>query len=241
MGGVRGLISGIADLLYPRRCAGCGSAVVGCGVAFCWDCMAGCEFVRDPFCSRCGDPVLGVVGHAFVCGWCKRAEPGFTVARSAARFRGPVREALHALKYGGVTALSRDLSVLLESCVRCHYGDLSFDAVCCIPLHGSRLRSRTYNQAALLSVALARRLGVVSRPAALLRLRPTPTQTRLTARERSLNVRGAFAVRDEAWVAGRRLLLVDDVMTTGATVSEASRAMRAAGAASVHVVSVARG
>jgi ComF family protein len=238
---MRGWFQVLGDLVFPRACAGCGCELDGDGVTLCWECLSLCEFIRDPFCVWCGDPVLGEVGHAYTCGWCRRRVPGFCLARSAVRFRGGVREALHALKYGGACAVARDLGALLHACVACHYVHCVFDAVVAVPLHPARLRARSYNQSALLAAELSGRLGVPFRPAVLSRLRPTPTQTSLTARERSRNVRGAFASDHPRWVAGRRFLLVDDVVTTGATVSEASWALKEAGAVSVHVVSVARG
>jgi ComF family protein len=163
------------------------------------------------------------------------------MARSAVRFRGGIKDVLHRFKYSAATHVSRDLAVLLQACVRAHYGHAFIDAVAYVPLHAAKQRERTYNQAGLLAADLAR---LMRRPLAercLERTRDTATQTRLSARERARNVRGAFVVRHPAWVQGRHLLLVDDVMTTGATVAACSRVLKEAGAASVHVVTVARG
>lgn len=209
----------------------------------CWDCLIGLEPVVAPFCDRCGDPVDGLVEHAYQCSFCRRrGEKGFTRARSAVRFRGPVREVMHAFKYGAQMHLAEDLTRLLATCVRVHYEGVRLDAVMGVPLFPGRQRRRTYNQAALLARRLARHLGLEHAPGdGLVRVRDTQTQTGLTAVQRGQNVHDAFAVAQPGWVRGRTLLLVDDVMTTGATVASASQALREAGAAAVYVVTVARG
>lgn len=207
----------------------------------CWDCMAGLAFLQMPFCRVCGDPVEGMVEHDFSCSWCIKRPPFFELARSVARFRGGLRSCLHAFKYGSDTCLSKDFSRLLLACVNTQYEDVRFDAVVGVPLHPTKERDRSYNQAGLLASDLAKRLSIESFPGCLERVRRTRTQTSLTASERRANVRNAFVVKAASWVEGRRILLVDDVMTTGATVNESSRVLKKAGAASVHVVTVARG
>ena len=157
------------------------------------------------------------------------------------RFRGVVPGLLHRFKYGAATHLVPDLGGWLEACVRTEYPRATFDVVAFVPLYPSRERQRTYNQAALLAGELARRLGLPVAARCLRRTRDTGTQTHLSARARAANVRGAFAAVQPAWIDGRRFLLVDDVMTTGSTLAEAAGVLMAAHAASVHVVTVARG
>jgi ComF family protein len=167
--------------------------------------------------------------------------PAFDLARSAIRFRGAAPELLHRFKYGHATHLAADLAGLLDACARAHYADERFDAVTFVPLHPVKERERTYNQARLLAERLARRRRLLLAPGVLERTRATGTQTRLTMRERARNVAGAFAAVCPAWTRGRAFLLVDDVMTTGATVNEAARVLKSAGARRVCVVTVARG
>lgn len=229
------------DVCYPRRCEGCGGHSEPGGGHLCWDCLAGAHYIADPICARCGDPVDGLVEHAFECSWCRRTQPAFDRARSVLRFRGTMREAIHRYKYNRATHLSADLGMLLAGCVRAHFSDERFDAIACVPLHPVKARARSYNQARLLAVELGRQLGVAVAHRALARLRFTRTQTRLNAEERRRNVRGAFRAALPEWIDGRRWLLVDDVMTTGATVDECARVMKAAGAVSVSVVTLARG
>lgn len=230
----------LLDLVYPRACAGCGG-VPEAGGHLCWDCRAAMPVIQPPFCSHCGDPVDGRVDRGYVCSWCCSERPAYTRARSALRYRGPVRELLQALKYHRAAHLRADLAGYLAACVSTHFPREVFDAVTAVPLHARRERERSYNQSALLAGALASRLRVPYDWCCLRRDVATPTQTALTAAQRRTNVSRAFSAPDAEWVRGRRLLLVDDVMTTGATVGECARVLRAAGAASVHVVTVARG
>lgn len=232
----------VLDLVYPRTCAGCGRASDGDDAHLCWDCLAGLEPVVAPFCSRCGDPVEGVIGHAYECSLCRRHPPGFTLARSAVRYRGAVCDVLQSFKYNGQAHLAVDLARLLQACVNVHFHAVRLDAVAYVPLYPARERARSYNQSRLLATRLARLLGVdLVPPRTVRRLRNTGTQTGLTAAQRRVNVEGAFRVPDPAWLEGRRVLLVDDVMTTGATVSACAEALQACKPAGVYVVTVARG
>lgn len=207
----------------------------------CWDCLASAAPIQAPFCGHCGDPVDGAITRGYVCAFCVDRRPAFDRARSAVRYRDAARELLQRFKYSAAVHLVSDLGLLLEACVSVHYRDEPIDAVAWVPLYPARERSRTYNQSALLAGDLARRLHLPMAYRCIERRRDTGTQTTLSARERANNVRGAFAVRHPEWVAGRRFLLVDDVMTTGATVNECARALKAAGAMTVFVVTVARG
>lgn len=237
----RECIAALPDICYPRCCEGCGADASGGAGHLCWDCLAGAVYISDPMCARCGDPVDGVVEHLFECGWCRRTGPAFDAARSALRFRGPIRHAMHRFKYNRATHLSADLGGLLAGCVHAHFGAELFDSITYVPLYPSKARERSYNQSRLLAENLGRRLQVPVVRNALQRVRFTRTQTRLNADERKQNVRGAFRASMPGWIDGRRWLLVDDVMTTGATVDECARVLKAHGAVSVTVVTVARG
>ena len=237
IGGWRSLL----DLVYPRSCVIC-DGEVGCeGLHICWECLAAIPLVCPPFCSLCGDPVEGLVEQSYRCSWCRRTRPAFDRARSAVRHRGGVRRALHAFKYQRAVWLRADFLRLLDACVATHFRHVAFDAVTFVPLYPSRERHRNYNQAGALALGLAHRLGVPFGPGLLRRIRATVSQTNLSGVERRRNVRGAFRAARPGWIEGRTFLLVDDVMTTGATVNECSRVLKRAGAVGVHVVTVARG
>jgi competence protein ComFC len=235
------VLSLLGDWIYPRACLCCGGRIRERRSHICWDCRAGFPVITEPFCSICGDPADGRVEQRYSCSYCRRRAPYFTMARSAVRFRGPVRDAIHTLKYGATPCLGRDLAQWLVACHTAHFANRQLDAVICVPLYPARQRDRTYNQSALLARELARQIGIPAQLRCLRRTRPTATQISLNARQRRVNVEGAFAVRHPEWVQGRRLLLVDDVMTTGATCNEAARVLKDAGATDVCVITVARG
>jgi len=137
--------------------------------------------------------------------------------------------------------LLKELGSVLAGCVDVHYGGEVIDAVTYVPLHGRRHRERTFNQSCLLARHVARHAGLSLSDAGLYRTRHTDTQALLNAAARRRNVEGAFAVKPTGWVSGRSLLLVDDIMTTGATVDAVADALKGAGAYRVWVATVGRG
>lgn len=229
------------DLVFPRHCAGCeGPVEEGQEGYVCSRCRARLELVIDPFCARCGDPIDGVAAKTFTCSFCVHEEPAFDLARSAVRFRGPIRSLLHQFKYNEGTHLAEDLGRLLAACVETHYDPSQVDLVAFVPLYHRRERERSYNQARLLAEQLGRRYD---RPVlrGMKRVRDTGTQTRLHMAGRAENVKGAFEATEPSWVEGKTVLLIDDVMTTGATLREAAASLKKAGAWRVLVATVARG
>ena len=230
-----------ADAAFPRVCAGCGAADPEASPHLCWDCLRDLHLIQRPFCERCGDPIAGRADHAYVCALCAARADAFTSARSAARYEGACAQAVRALKYHGATWVAGDLAGWLESVVRAEWPDVKFDAIVPVPLHALRRRTREYNQAELLAHGLGRRLRLPVWPRALRRVRATPSQTRLTVKDRAANMKNAFEARSCKNVSGARLLLVDDVMTTGATLHDAARALREGGAEGVWAATVARG
>jgi ComF family protein len=240
------VVRAAVDLLFPPVCLVCGEPG-GRRPALCEACGRSIVRLAPPWCAVCGRPFWTLAGEsvppaspaAQVCGPCRSRRPGFTYARSAAAYEGTVREALHAFKFSGKTALAGPLGdLLLETCAR--GVPVAPDLVVPVPLHPARERERGFNQAALLARRVARGLGVPLDVRALRRVRATRAQTDLSGAERRANVRGAFAVRDRANLAGRHVLLVDDVLTTGATISACARALLDAGATTVGALTVAR-
>jgi ComF family protein len=172
-----------------------------------------------------------------LCGNCRARLPAFDVAWAAYRFEGPLRTAIHRFKYGGERALGEPLGALLADAAAGLR--IEADLIVPAPLHATRRRERGYNQSELLARVVARRLGLPL-GLALARQRPTPPQVGLSAAERRANVAGAFAWRGES-LADRRVLLIDDVCTTGATLDACARALRPHGPASIAAVTLARG
>jgi ComF family protein len=175
-----------------------------------------------------------------LCGACRRRPPGFDYARAAARYDGVVREALHAFKFRGRWALAAPLGDLLVEAVAGRLPEGVPDLLLPVPLHPRRERERGFNQASLLARRVGRSLGCPVREAVLTRVVVTRFQTELDAAARRANVRNAFEVRRPDVVAGRHVVLVDDVLTTGATLSECAGRLRAAGASRVGALTVAR-
>ncbi len=229
------------DLLYPRNCVRCGASSPEALPHLCWDCLSDTPKIEAPFCVCCGDPVAGDIQHDYTCFACSRETPAFDLARSAVRYEGGVGEALRDLKYNQAVWLAADLAVLLFACVQAEYPGVKFDWVSAVPLHPTRFRARGFNQSGLLSAALARKMKLPYKEKAARRIRSTSTQTGLTAPQRAANVHAAFRSGFFTRLKGKRILLVDDVMTTGATVNACASALKEGGAATVHVVTVARG
>lgn len=217
----------LVDALFPPRCVGCGQA----GERWCAACAETVQPLIAPLCEVCGD-----ISATGLCPRCARQRPAYTALRSWAVFAGPVRHALHRLKYrrdlGAADVLARHLAAVFRRT------DWNVDWVVPIPLGARRLRERGYNQAALLARPLAWQLERPLRPGVLQRVRETRSQVGLDREARRRNVREAF--RAAAAVAGRRVLLVDDVATTGATLEAAATALRRAGAVDVFALTVAR-
>lgn len=210
--------------------------------SLCLDCQFQVQPVQLPFCSCCGDPVAGELPGEFLCAWCQKTHPAFDWARSAVRYTGPVRHCLHALKYHSGFWVLPDVERWLRALWNtCPPEAARAQAILPVPLHPRKARQRQFNQSALLAAAVSRLSGIPVRPFWLRRGRLTGTQTHLTAAQRARNVHGVFEVPWPALVRGRRLLLVDDVMTTGATLNECAKVLRAAGAESVGALTVARG
>ena len=231
----------LLDVIYPRKCVGCGAPAPETFRYLCWDCWADTQKVVPPFCRICGDPVAGSVEHEFVCYACAAERPAFDMARSVARYDGVVGEMLKRLKYHHGLWLAPDLADLMLNCLKAEFPGVTFDWVVPVPLYHVRRRERGYNQSMVLASELARRISAKSSARLLRRIRPTTTQTNLTAPQRLSNVQNAFTYGRERKLAGQRVLLVDDVMTTGATVNACAKALKKGGAQSVHVLTVARG
>lgn len=228
------------DAVLPPQCLACKAVVAEPG-ALCAACWSKVRFLAPPQCARCGVPFENIVPpDGTLCGGCLAHPPGYDRARAAFRYDDGSRGLVLAFKHGDRTdAASAYGRWLLRAGADLVAGA---DVIAPVPLHWTRLFWRRYNQAALLAAALGRIAGKTVVPDLLVRRRRTPSQGTLTRAERARNVRGAFAVapRRAAAVSGARVLLIDDVMTTGATVEAAAAALRRAGAAAVDVLTLAR-
>ena len=229
----------LTSLLYPPHCARC-RVETPAGAHLCASCAGQARKIEAPFCQRCSEPFDGAIDGAFTCSNCQGRALHFDCAISRYLSRGVVRDFIHRFKYERHLYLRHPLVDWLAETLEDERLRAPFDAFVPVPLHAARFRERDFNQAALLAELLARR---AHKPVlhALRRVRYTTTQTRLDRQARMENLRDAFRVLQTSAVQNRHLILVDDVFTTGSTVDECARILRAAGAASVRVVTVARG
>ncbi len=227
----------VLDALLPPQCLACGGLVAEPG-ALCGPCWERVDFIAAPYCACCGLPFELDAGPDALCGGCTREPPEFARARAAFRYDDHGKQLILRFKHADRLDMAPTLARWL---LRAGAGLVAeADLIAPVPLHWLRLFRRRYNQAALLANALAELTGRPCFPDLLVRGRRTPSQGAMGRRQRRKNVRGAFAVRDPAMVAGRRVLLIDDVLTTGATVAECARVLDRAGAAAVDVLTLAR-
>jgi len=217
------------DLLFPPSCGGCGKL----GVRWCKECQYKLEPVPLPICEICGTP-QNLCG---VCKNCQTTRPAFYALRSCAVFKEPVRPALIKLKYrhefGLGEALAWNVGTYLDKL------GWQADALIPVPLSKQRFAERGYNQVDLIAHPLAHLIGLQYLPGALHRVRHTASQVGLSGRERRKNVLGAFQA-DAKLVLGKTLILLDDITTTGATISSASRSLLDAGAKKVYALTFAK-
>ena len=222
--------AGLQALLYPDRCASCNQL----GSLFCDECRQKVALVSPPLCPLCGYPST----YGRHCRWCQESPLSIDGIRSVAFFEGPLRLAVHAFKYRGITCLAVPLAELMIA--HWHREPLPVDVIVPVPLHRRRRRERGYNQAALLARSLGAGIGLPVGEDWLVRIKDTSPQVGLDASSRKANVAEAFKCQNGDAVAGRRVLLIDDVCTTGATLKSCSLALRQAGARSVWAFTLGR-
>jgi ComF family protein len=235
---LRGLFGSALDLALPTLCPACRELVDGEGL--CASCWAKLSPIAPPYCERLGipfayDPGPGVVSMEAIAN-----PPAYRRARAAVRYDEVARVLVHSLKYGDRLDLAPIMGRWMARAGRELLAEA--DGLVPVPLHWRRLWARRFNQSALLAKTMAQETGVALAETALKRVKATAQQVGLSQAERALNVQGAFRVPAEgkAAVAGRRLVLVDDVLTSGATTDACARALLRAGASSVDVVVFAR-
>ena len=233
---VRREFSGLLDLFLPPACPLCGGA--GSLTPFCPACQGALDPLVHPHCPRCALPYATEGGRDHLCEGCLRSEPPFSWVCAAGLYRETLQRAVQHFKYHDAIGLDRPLGTLLAHALREARPDFLPDLIVPVPLHPSRLRSRGYNQSLLLARVLGRQFEIPVSHRLLRRQRATLPQMGLSAADRRRNLRGAFRVTRE--IDGLRLLLVDDVLTTGATARECAAVLRAAGAEEVGVTVVAR-
>lgn len=219
----------LVDWLYPPHCAGCGKG----GIRWCADCQSKVIEIHPPYCLKCGIPTKGEK----ICINCSTNEPFFDAIRAYAFYQEPLRTALHRLKYHRDIALGDIFALHLIELF--HHLAWDIDLITAVPLGVVRLRERGYNQASLLAYPLSLATRIPYHSKVLKRVRETDSQVKLSVQERQENVLDAFQAKSDL-VAGKKVLVVDDVTTTGSTLNACAKALKVAGANQVYGLTLAR-
>src|SRR6202051_2794467 len=235
---VRALLGRALDVALPQLCAVCREPVGGRGL--CPKCWSKLSFITRPYCERLGIPFVYDPGPGILSMEAIADPPSYHRARAAVRFDDIARALVHSLKYGDRLDLAPMMGRWISHAGREILAEA--DALVPVPLHWRRLWARRFNQSAMLASAISAKSGAPMAAAALKRVKPTAQQVGLSRAERATNVQGAFRVPEagKPEVAGRRLLLVDDVLTSGATAEGCAKALLRAGARNVDVLVFAR-
>lgn len=232
-------------LFYPNVCQICNEGEAGQREGYvcarCWTRPDGIQFIVAPFCRVCGLPFEGEMTGGFECGNCRDERLYFHSARAAVRLSGLVQEVIHKYKYNHAAWFEPFLSDLLLREALPVVQNETYDYIVPIPLHWRKRQARSFNQAEALARVLGKTTGIPVHKRLLKRVKPTETQTRLTRAQRAANVQHAFAWRGQEALQGERILLFDDVLTTGATANACAKLLMANGAGRVDVWTVARG
>ena len=223
----------VLDFALPPRCAACGTIVADVH-SFCPDCWTQIQFLGETGCTVCGLPLQAT--EATTCGACLARPPRIARTRAAVTYDDLSRGLAIRLKYGRKVAIARTMARYMAPLVQSSADPLLVP----VPLHRTRLWQRGFNQSALVARELSRRLKLPANPLALRRLRRTPPLKGMSALQRRKTVAGAFEVSDKAAVAGRTIILIDDVLTTGSTAEACARTLQRAGAARVELITWAR-
>lgn len=237
----KNVVSGIADILFPPECAVCGAILTGSGNdLFCSGCLSMFNLISPPLCTACGAPFAYTGGTNHLCEDCIVSRPSFSMARAVGKYDAALLDAIHLFKYHGKISAGKALGKMMA---QTRYDSLAienYSTIMPVPLHARRLRERGFNQSLILAKQIS---DIFSLPLDFLTLRRktrTEAQVSLSRKERASNVRGAFEVTDIKAVENKRILLIDDVYTTGSTVKECSKTLMKNGAAEVAVLTLSR-
>jgi ComF family protein len=241
---LRSALDAVTSVLFPAPCRICDQILANASrIPICNHCLDSFEAIVPPFCQCCGRPFASPIASQAtwpLCRLCRLEFFAFDRARSFAIYNDTLFDAIVLMKYEEVTRLGHWFAERIARCVARELDEWRVDAVVPVPLHPGRQRERGYNQAELIARPLAKRLGARVDTRLLTRTKPRPAQLLLSRSERWKSVRGAYATPGGAKVDNLRILLVDDVMTTGATLDACARALKKAGASRVAGLTVAR-
>lgn len=235
------ILQGLIDVVFPPRCGTCGKVLAeGSGPYFCEACRSDFDLCMSPLCPSCGIPYADRSGTDHLCERCLTSPPPYSACRSVATYRGVLQEAIHRVKYGRDVTVGEMLGELMAECSDSLLNTDGYSMVLPVPLHTRKLRERGFNQSLLLSRPVARRRGLKLDYTVLKKKFHTEPQISFGRTERTENLKGAFEVTDPLRIKGEKIVLIDDVFTTGSTVRECARALKKSGAEAVSVFTLCR-
>lgn len=232
-------ISKLISIIFPSKCIAC-SSIVSAGSKICSICWGKLEFISSPSCAKCDYPFEFDIGHDALCGSCLNEAPLFDKAISVLRYTALSKVMVHRLKYSDKLHIAKHFASLLFK--KIHKDVHKFDFIIPVPMHRKKMRSRFYNQAALMVTHLSGYSAIVPLHNGLLKTKHHKSQTGLSRGIRKENVKNTFGINKKyiSLIKGKNILLVDDVYTTGATVNECSKVLRRSGCGSITVITLAR-
>lgn len=239
---LKDILQGIATLVYPPSCLFCRRPLDGrfpVKEILCPACRQNLNLNKPPFCVRCSR-YLGPGNSRNICRQCRLRRPEFDFAWSACLYEDPLKDLIHQFKYSQKTAVRHLFTELMTDFILTYRLDIEqFDRIAAVPLYAARLRERGYNQAQFLAEGVSQKFQIPLLRNSLVRARHTRPQTLLEPKERWTNIRGAFTIKRPDEVRRKNILIIDDLLTTGATASEAAHTLKNAGAGTVGILTLA--
>ncbi|MCX7817342.1 MAG: ComF family protein [Syntrophales bacterium] len=238
---IRKSVAAIIEVVYPRRCFSCGAQMSSdIDQPFCINCIRSIKIIGSPICLRCGLPFESSITVDHLCSQCVSKVHTVDEVRSLCRYEGTFLKLIHDFKYRGNTILGSVLGEWLATNTYPHFSIEEYEVIIPVPLHRWRLYRRGFNQAVILARAVADRFGIPLDFEVLVRRRHGEPQTSLDRKARRQNVKGVFEVLDGSRICGSKVLLIDDVYTTGSTLEECAKVLKAHGVRKVGALTLAR-
>jgi ComF family protein len=236
------ILSGLADIVFPPQCLTCEEILDSENntTPLCPACFSAIHFIQPPLCPCCGIPFAGAGGDNHLCGECLLSKPLFSVARAVGHYETKLLEAIHSFKYKGKISTGEALGKIMADFAYPAFHMADYSLIIPVPLHSKRLRERGFNQALILAREISRKFLIPLDFLTLRRHMYTDAQINLGRKDREANVKGVFSVRDSEKIQGQRIILVDDVYTSGSTARECTRILMRNNAESVAILTLAR-
>ena len=237
----RELVSAISNIIFPPQCLACAEMLdPQVKSVFCSSCLPKIRFISGSICPVCGIAFFNSPAENHICGNCLTARPHFARARAVASFETVIMDTIHKFKYGRNVVIGDGLGSFMASFSFPDFDFVEYSLIIPVPLNIKKLRERRFNQSLLLARALGKKHRIPVNFSLLKRHKFTLTQTGFNRAEREKNIKGAFIITDKKKIAGKNIILVDDVYTTGATVNECSKMLKKCGAKDIAVLTLAR-